>query len=390
MPPAAQEATPIRRQYLDLKAKYADCILFFRLGDFYETFDSDAELVARELGVVLTSRPVAKDTRIPMAGVPHHAVDGYVARLIERGYRVAMADQIGDETVNGLVPREVRRVITPGTVVEPRMLDAARPNYLAALIRSMSATPDGATGPIGLAYCDITTGEFCAAQLDSEVEVEREFGRLQPREVLIPDEGGLRPTSVESSQRPDGETPSIERAARTPYPAYRFEAGNARQALLAHFKVGTLSGFGLDDKPLAMRAAGAILAYLREMQPGALKPLTELRAYSTSRFMALDQTTRRNLELLEGLRTRTRLGSLLGVLDKTQTPMGARLLRAWVAQPLLDRADIEVRLARVDVFFGDTLLREKAREALRGLPDLERLATRVMGGAATPKELLTL
>ena len=148
MPPAAQEATPIRRQYLDLKAKYADCILFFRLGDFYETFDSDAELVARELGVVLTSRPVAKDTRIPMAGVPHHAVDGYVARLIERGYRVAMADQIGDETVNGLVPREVRRVITPGTVVEPRMLDAARPSYLAALIRS---APDGSPGPIGLA-----------------------------------------------------------------------------------------------------------------------------------------------------------------------------------------------------------------------------------------------
>ena len=390
MPPAAQEATPIRRQYLDLKAKYADCILFFRLGDFYETFDSDAELVSRELGVVLTSRPVAKDTRIPMAGVPHHAVDGYVARLIERGYRVAMADQIGDETVNGLVPREVRRVITPGTVVEPRMLDAARPSFLAALIRSAPATPDSAPGPIGLAYCDITTGEFCAAQLDSEVDVEREFGRLQPREVLIPDEGGLRPMSVESSQRPDGDAPSVERAARTPYPAYRFEAGNARQALLAHFKVGTLSGFGLDDKPLAMRAAGAILAYLREMQPGALKPLTELRAYSTSRFMALDQTTRRNLELLEGLRTRTRLGSLLGVLDKTQTPMGARLLRAWVAQPLLDQAEIERRLTRVEVLHSDTVLREKTREALRGLPDLERLATRIMGGLASSKELLTL
>jgi DNA mismatch repair protein MutS len=390
MPPAAQEATPIRRQYLDLKAKYADCILFFRLGDFYETFDSDAELVARELGVVLTSRPVAKDTRIPMAGVPHHAVDGYVARLIERGYRVAMADQIGEETVNGLVPREVRRVITPGTVVETRMLDVARPSYLAALTRSAPPSTEGAHGPIGLAYCDVTTGEFCAAQLDSEVEVERELARLQPREVLIPDEGGLRPTTVESSQRTDGDAPSIERAARTPYPAYRFEAGNARQALLAHFKVGTLSGFGLDDKPLAMRASGAILAYLREMQPGALKTLTELRAYSTSRYMALDQATRRNLELLEGLRTRSKAGSLLGVLDKTQTPMGARLLRAWVAQPLLDRSDIELRLGRIDVFFGDPLLRERAREALRQLPDLERLATRVMGGVAAPKELLSL
>jgi len=171
-----QNVTPIRRQYLELKRRYPDCILFFRLGDFFETFDADAELVARELDVVLTSRPVAKDVRVPMAGVPHHAADAYIARLIARGYRVAIADQIGNEAVNGLVPREVRRVITPGTVVEPGMLDANRPSYLAAVVGSQ--LKGGGVGPLGFAYCDITTGEFQATQLDNLAELDRELARV--------------------------------------------------------------------------------------------------------------------------------------------------------------------------------------------------------------------
>ena len=390
------ESTPIRRQYLDLKRKYADCILFFRLGDFYETFDGDAELISRELDVVLTSRAVGKDTRVPMAGVPHHAADTYVARLIERGYRVAIAEQLGAETINGLVPREVRRVVTPGTVVEPAMLEAGEASYLAAVITTDDGgrtttederpTTDDPSSVVvrpsssGLAYCDITTGEFAATQLDGPIELERELARLRPREILKPEKGDWKAAGQSS----------VLQSHMTPYPAYRFEHGNARQTLLDQFKVQTLAGFGIDDKPLALRAAGAIIAYLRDTQPAALAQLTELRAYSTSQFMGLDAVTRRNLELTEGLRSRAKQGSLLGVLDKTLTPMGARMLRAWVSQPLLDRPAIEERLKRIDAYYTDTLLRAQLRDALKNMADLERLTSRVITGIATPKDLLNL
>jgi DNA mismatch repair protein MutS len=366
-----QNVTPIRRQYLELKRRYPDCILFFRLGDFFETFDADAELVARELDVVLTSRPVAKDVRVPMAGVPHHAADAYIARLIARSYRVAIADQIGNEAVNGLVPREVRRVITPGTVVEPGMLDANRPSYLAAVAGSQTTA-----GPFGFAYCDITTGEFQATQLDNPVELERELARIQPRELLAPEGWSL-----------DGRFPV------TGLPAFHFELGQARQVLCDHFGVNTLQGFGLEARPAALRAAAAIVAYLRETQPAALRQLVALRTYSVAQFMNLDAVTLRNLELLEPLRPAQagrQSPTLLGVLDKTQTPMGARLLRAWIVRPLLDQAAIEARLARIDALVADALLRAKLREALKQLPDLERLTTRLVSEIATPQDLLHL
>ena len=368
------EAPPIRRQYLDLKRRYADCILFFRLGDFYETFDADAELIARELDVVLTSRPAGKDVRVPMAGVPHHAADSYMARLIERGYRVAVAEQLGSEPVNGLVPREVRRVLTPGTVVEDRLLDATRPSYLAALVRGEA---------IGLAYCDITTGEFLAVQLDGDAALEREMARIQPREMIVP----------ESDSAPVFEN---IRCPITPYSAYRFEVGHARQTLLDLFKVGTLQAYGLEEMPLGMRAAGAIVSYLRDMQPVALRQLTQVRTYSTSHFMGLDLVTRRNLELVDPMRASgvgrkvSAVPTLLGVLDRTLTPMGARLLRTRVAQPLLDRRVIEERLDAVEKLFEDLLYRTQLREALKGMPDLERLSTRVVSGIAESKDLLNL
>jgi len=384
---AQDEATPIRRQYLDLKKKYPDCVLFFRLGDFFETFDSDAELLARELDVVLTSRPISKDTRVPMAGVPHHAVDGYIARLIERGYRVAMADQLGSEAINGLVPREVKRVITPGTVVEPGMLDATRPSYLAAEIKTSSQQP-AASNQFGFAYCDITTGEFWAAQLTSEVEYERELARVQPRELLQPEDTKSF-SSTQSPNHPISQSSNLSYLV-TPYPAYRFEITQARQTLLDHFQVSTLQGFDLEDKPLALRAAGAILAYLRETQPSALAQLSDLRVYSTAHFMGLDAVTRRNLELTEGSRSHNRQGSLLAIIDKTQTPMGARLMRTRLAQPLLDQNAIEARLRRVDALYADTLQRNKIREALKNMPDLERLTGRVLSDIASPKDLLNL
>ncbi len=359
------KVTPVRKQYLQIKAQHPDAILFFRLGDFYEAFDADAEVAARELDLVLTSRPMAKGMRVPMAGVPHHAVEGYIARLIEKGYRVAIAEQVGEVTGRGLVHREVTRVITPGTVVEPALLEAKRANYLAALIVE--------EGRAGVAYADITTGEFAATQLDAG-EVEQELARLQPRECLVPEE-----TSI---QQP---APSTH---VTPLPAYRFELGAARQVLHDHFGVATLEGFGCEGKPLATRAAGAILHYLRETQKGALAQMTTLRTYSTERFMVLGPATRRNLELTETLRERKVQGSLLGVLDRTLTPMGGRLLRTCLSQPLLDRAAIEDRLDEVQAFYEDAIARGRVREALKGMPDLERLTNRALAGVATPRDLV--
>ncbi|MGQ9466985.1 MAG: DNA mismatch repair protein MutS [Anaerolineae bacterium] len=370
-----EDVTPIRKQYLRLKAQHPDAILFFRLGDFYETFDADAEIAARELDLVLTSRPVAKGVRVPMAGVPYHAVENYIARLIEKGYRVAIAEQVGEVTGRGLVEREVVRVVTPGTVVEPALLDARRPNYLAALV----VEEDRA----GLAYAEITTGEFAATQLARE-EVPRELARLQPRECLFPDAREWKSAGPASPPLPDLHFPAIH---FTPYPAYRFEPGTARQFLLDHFGVATLEGFGCEGKPLAIRAAGAILQYLQETQKGALAQLTTLRTYSTDRFLVMDPATRRNLELTESLRERRVQGSLLGVLDRTLTPMGGRLLRARIAQPLVDRKAIEQRLDEVERFVQDGVLRARVREALKDMPDLERLVNRVVGGVANPRDL---
>ena len=399
MPQPTAESTPIRRQYLDLKRRYSDCILFFRLGDFYETFDADAELVARELDIVLTGRPVGKDTRVPMAGVPYHSADSYIARLISRGYRVAIAEQIGNEAINGLVPREVRRVVTPGTVVESSMLDAGKASYLAAIytagqsarFRSASqeigdTAVDTAQRGYGLAYCDITSGEFKAAQVNSDIELERELSRLQPREVLLPEPHGG--PGGRDNQR--STLPGMEGQHMTPLAAYRFEYEQARQTLLNHFHTSTLAGFDIDDKPLAARCAGAILTYLAETQPAALQLLIELRVYSTTQFMGLDAVTRRNLELTEGLRSRDKRGSLLAILDCTLSPMGARLIRTWVSQPLLERKTIEDRLSRVDGMVGDTLLRTQLREQLKGMPDLERLANRAISGLASPRDLVNL
>ncbi len=366
------KVTPLRKQYLQIKSQHPDAIVFFRLGDFYEAFDEDAEIAARELDIVLTSRPVSKNQRVPMAGVPHHAVEGYIARLIEKGYRVAIAEQMDDTTSSGLVAREISRVVTPGTVVEPDLLDEKRPNYLAASVVDEEKA--------GLAYVDITTGEFAATNLSAD-EVEQELARLQPRECLVAQEQGLE-ADEEAFSIP---VPGVH---VTPLPPYRFELGAARQALLDHFRVATLDGFGCAGKPQATRAAGAIIHYLRETQKGALRQIVGLSTYSTTRFMRLDATTRRNLELTETIRDRKKRGSLLWVLDDTQTPMGGRLLRNRLAQPLLDRARLEDRLDEVQVFYDETILRGRVRETLKDTPDLERLTNRVLSGHATPRDLV--
>ncbi len=366
------DITPIRKQYLDIKRQYPDTILFFRLGDFYETFDQDAEITSRELDIVLTSRNVAKGTRVPMAGIPYHAVENYLARLIERDYHVAICEQVGDQPSHGLFPRKVVRVVTPGTIVEPGLLPGDANNYLACFIAQ--ELEDG-TQRLGVAYVDITTGEFAATELtgtEPDAVLRAELSRLRPAEILHPD-----------SQRPSEGFPGH----LTALPAWRFEPGRCREILLNHFQAASLDGFGLSNLSLAMRAAGVILQYLRDTQPAALQLLTRFSTYSLSEFMVLDAATRRNLELTETLRGAVH-GSLLGELDRTISPMGKRLIQQWVSKPLLDIDKIRQRQVSVRFFFENGLLRAELRSALKPLADLERLTNRILGGSAQPRDLV--
>ena len=373
MPNSASQVSPVRQQYLDIKAKHQNAILFFRLGDFYESFDDDAEIVARELDIVLTSRNVAKGVRVPMAGIPHHAMENYLSRLIEKGYHIAICEQIGDEPVNGLMPREVVRIVTPGTIVEPGLLPGDRNNYLTALVVE--------DGKAGVAYADITTGEFGATELtgvDIWNAVRAEVNRLRPAELLVPD--------TLSEEDGNNGLPGFE----TRWPAWRFEPGRCEEILRTQFAVASLDGFGVRGHPLAIRAAGAILQYLKETQPAALKLLGNLSYYSLKEFMVLDANTRRNLELTETIREGRVKGSLLGVLDKTVTPMGSRLMGQWVSRPLLNVDEILSRQGGVDHFFQDGLGRAEFRAALKPLNDLERLTNRVVGGTAQPRDLVAI
>ena len=380
----------MRGQYLALKKQYPDIILLFRLGDFYETFDDDAKIVSSVCDVVLTSRPVGNDERVPLAGVPYHAVDGYIAKLINAGYRVAIAEQIGNEPPKGekLVPRVVRRVITAGTLVEPELLSEKHNNYVAALAISSLAA--------GLAFADISTGEFAATELTEGADVVRRVGeelsRLAPAEVLLPARDPHRArseTSIAGGAQATDPIGSVLQAYQvTPYAAWRFEEATARSALLEHFGVASLEGFGCEDKPLAVAAAGALMQYLQETQKEGLPQLVGLRTYNISEFMTLDEATRRNLELTESIRGGSVHGSLLGVLDATLTPMGGRLLRRWLGQPLLDRHALEHRMDAVAAWQRDALLRAESRGTLRGLGDLERWTNRCVQGSAQPRDLV--
>ncbi len=371
--------TPMRRQYLQLKSQYPGCILLFRLGDFYETFDSDAEIVAEVCDVALTSRPLGSNERAPLAGVPYHSVEAHLARLVEAGYKVAVAEQVSEPGA-GLVEREVRQVVTKGTVDEPSMLAEDRNNYLAAVLFNVRGDE------AGIAYCDITTGAFAATQIggrdwgDVERRVKEELGRLQPSELITcawrAEESGLA-----------GLVNGMEALVSQVEP-WQVEEETARRALQQHLGVSSLDGFGLQEKPQAVRAAAAVLAYLKEMQPSALSQLDRLQSYSTGEFMALDESTRRNLELTETMRGREVKGSLLDVLDGTWTPMGGRLLRRRLGRPLLDIAQINERLDAVQTMVEETELRLQARDALRGIGDLERWIYRIAQGKALPRDLV--
>lgn len=373
--------TPMRRQYLDIKSQYPDCILMFRMGDFYEMFDQDAEIAARELDITLTSRVHSKGSaKIPMAGVPYHSVDGYIARLIEGGYHVAVCDQMSEPTGRGIVEREVTRVMTPGTVVEPALLDEGKANYLMGIL-PVGDPKTGRWTKAGIAFADISTGEFSATQFEGEdvgMLVFEELARVAPREVIMPESWHQRGVTL-----PEGiHLSSVQ--------DWTFELAGAEQLLRDHFRVSTLDGYGLQGQAYAVSAAGGVLQYLRTTQKNSLGQLVNIRSYSTAAFMVLDQFTRRNLELVETIRQRKAHGSLLGILDRSVTAMGARLLRTWINQPLLEIKRLNARLDAVEALVSTDMLRDEIAAELKQVADIERLTNRIVIGKAGPRDLAAL
>ncbi|HLJ69232.1 MAG TPA: DNA mismatch repair protein MutS [Chloroflexota bacterium] len=360
--------SPAHRQYLAVKQRYPDAIVLFRMGDFYEMFGEDAAVGAEALQITLTSREFARGDRVPMAGIPHHALQSYLKRFMQHGLKVAICDQLS-EPGKGLVERDVVRVVTPGTLVEPALLDESRNNYLAAVC----AWKDS----YGLAFVDVTTGEFAVTQFAGAAAgsaLEAEMVRLAPSECLV--------GSGDMDLRLAGYL--------TVQDEYRFDPDAARDTLCRHFGVRSLEGFGCDALPAAVGAAGAILSYLERANRSLLGLLTTLRTYHTSAFMVLDRYTRRNLELAESARSGGIRGSLLWVLDRTATAMGGRLLRRRLSQPLLEVAPLETRLDAVGELVESPILRAQLRSTLSRVADLERVTGRVCQGGASPRDLLAL
>lgn len=364
------DATPIRRQYLEIKRQHPNEILFFRLGDFYETFDADAEVAARELNITLTSRPVGKNTRVPLAGIPYHAADSYIAVLLRKGYHVAICEQMGEAPTNGLVPRKVVRIVTPGTILEPQLLLAAAGNYLAAL-----ACPPQEHLPqlIALAYTDVTTGSFFVCQLPPKM-LPAELDRIKPAELLISESCQQElPLSLHYTKLPD----------------WQFDPKRCTAQLCNHFHTTTTAGLGLPDDSIQCSAAGVILQYLQSTQPQTTKLLTDIRPYSLSEFMQLDTSTRRNLELNSTLSGDPK-GSLITTIDACSTPMGHRTLHLWLNQPLLSTTEIRARQDAVAAFHAAPMQRAKTIANLQQLGDLTRLINRLVAHQSRPRELLEI
>ena len=360
-------ASPVRKQYLEIKSRYPDALLLYRMGDFYETFDDDARLAARDLEIVLTQRDMGQGEMVPLAGIPYHALDGYLAKLVRKGHRVAIAEQTSEPDGRTLVSRDVVRVVTPGTVIEPGMLDSGANNYLAAVAKGGVES--------GIAFVDITTGEFAVTQLPSGA-VPQEVARLAPSEVLLAESD----TTSIPTEAPDCQVTRVNGAS--------FAPNAARRRVLDHFGVRSLDAFGCEGLEFATAAAAVVLDYVGSTHVAVLPQLTGLRTYSTDAFMALDPQTRRNLELFEGGRWGAKGQSLLSVLDHTETPMGARLLRRWLGQPLLDLDALERRLDAVAWLHGSDVRRQRIRAELAEVSDLERAMQRIGTGVAFPRELV--
>uniref|UniRef100_UPI003FF07B17 DNA mismatch repair protein MutS n=1 Tax=Candidatus Ventrimonas sp. TaxID=3048889 RepID=UPI003FF07B17 len=361
-------------QYMETKKQYQDCILFYRLGDFYEMFFDDALTASRELEITLTGKECGLEERAPMCGVPYHAVDSYLSRLVQKGYKVAIAEQMEDpKQAKGLVKREVIRVVTPGTITSSQALDETKNNYLMAIVYLGDK--------MGVSVADITTGDFLVTEVGSERSLFDEINKFSPAEIIYNDAFAMSGISLdEMRDRYHFVVSAVD--------SHYFQDESCRKVLKEHFKVNGLEGLGLGDYDSGVIAAGAVLQYLYETQKTTMDHLTSIVPYSTGNYMVLDSSTRRNLELLETMREKQKRGSLLWVLDKTRTAMGARLLRTWIEQPLIHKEEILERQKAIEELNMNYISREELREYLNPVYDLERLIGRISYKSANPRDLL--
>ena len=376
------ENTPMKKQYNEIKAQYQDCMLFFRLGDFYEMFDEDAKIASRELDLALTTRDrnVANpDDRTPMCGVPYHAAEVYIAKLVSKGYKVAICEQTEDPALaKGIVKRDVIRIITPGTVTASSMLDESRSNYICSVFYNEKSNSGG------IAFCEISTGEFCTAAFDHAAaeHIVNELGRFSPKEAVLS-------SGAASSEIIRGFLLNkLSCTMQTLDESFSYDA--CSDLLCKQFSVDTTGALGLSQTPHAIQAAGALLQYLITTQKADLSYLKAPELFIAGRFMELDYTTRRNLELTETLRSGEKKGSLLWVLDKTKTPMGSRTLRSWLERPLLNPEEITYRSSAVAELVDATILRDDLRQMLRGVGDMQRIIGRIVFGSANARDLAAL
>ena len=377
MAQTTNELTPMRRQYQQMKEQNRDCILLFRLGDFYEMFDEDAKLAARELDLTLTTRDRGKpkEEQTPMCGVPYHSVDSYIARLVQKGYKVAICEQMEDPaTAKGLVERDITRIVTPGTVTESCMLDESKNNYIGCVY--------GESGKFGLAFCDVSTGAFFATVCSDAQSVASELGRFAPSEIL------RYGTGVDCEAIEDAIFRRLNCCVNEGK-GELFQLEPAEALLESHFHA-SLAQMGIVGMPAAVIASGALLQTLLTLQKNDLAHIRELQYYTTGRFMELDLDARRNLELTETMRSKEKKGTLLWVLDKTHTAMGGRMLRSWLEKPLLDPAEITRRHAAVESLVENPIVRGELTEALKEVTDLERVMTRIVTGTVNCRDLLSL
>ena len=368
------ELTPMMQKYMETKQEYKDCILFYRLGDFYDMFFDDALTASRELEITLTGKSCGLKERAPMCGVPFHAVEGYLNKLVSKGYKVAICEQVEDpKQAKGLVKREVTRIVTPGTNLDTNALDETKNNYIMCIVY--------VDNKYGVSVADVTTGAYYVTELDSERKLLDEISKYMPSEIISNEAFFVSGIDLEDLRHRLGITMySLE--------AWYFGDELAENTLKEHFHVTSLDGLGLSDYNCGVIAAGALLKYLYETQKTTLDHMTSIEPYSTGKFMVLDSSTRRNLELVETLREKQKRGSLLWVLDKTRTAMGARMLRASLEQPLIDKKQIEARLDAVEELKNNMICREELREYLNPIYDLERLISRVVYQTANPRDLI--
>lgn len=367
------EFTPMMQKYLETKEEYPDCILFYRLGDFYEMFFEDAKIVSKELELTLTGKSCGQEERAPMCGVPYHAVEGYLTRLVSKGYKVAICEQVEDpKLAKGLVKREVVRIVTPGTILDAQAIDETKNNYIMCIVYIADR--------YGVSVADVTTGDYFVTELPDSNKLKDEIYRFMPSEIICNEAFYMSGMDFEDMRGRLGITVySLD--------SYYFDDAACRQKLLEHFKVASFQGLGLDAYDCGIISAGALLSYLLETQKNDLSHMTHITPYITGKYMMLDSSTRRNLELCETLREKQKRGSLLWILDKTRTAMGARTLRKYIEQPLIDREEIERRLDAVEELKEQAISREEIREYLTPVYDLERLITRITYGSANPRDL---